>query len=54
MQSWDERSKDAMIGENPFGNGEVDLDTFANLEGLTISVGGEVPELDGMEPKLEE
>lgn len=50
MHSWEERSKDAMIGENPFGGGQVDLEDFANLEGLVVDVGN----LEGVEPPPEE
>ncbi|GMH91364.1 hypothetical protein TrVE_jg9264 [Triparma verrucosa] len=40
MQSWEERSKDAMIGDNPFGDDEItSLEEFANMEGIVVSVG---------------
>ncbi|GMH62614.1 hypothetical protein TL16_g03514 [Triparma laevis f. inornata] len=53
MASWEERSKDAMIGDNPFGEGEItSLEEFANMEGLVVEVGeGGGGELElGMDP----
>lgn len=53
MASWEERSKDAMIGDNPFGEGDItSLEEFANMEGLVVEVGeGGGGELElGMDP----